>query len=164
MRVTKLLSPSFSLACALFVGAVAWVTTTAPASADEAFLPPSPHIDQPLYQPNRAGVEHYVQDNLQRLIEGQTWTWGGNHYEAVRLHRIDRAGVVRAKQANRDFSAPLRGWTIVQLHVKVNGQLKAARVEVNSSYVWQPGGWRWEQVLLYLGNGDSWDFASRRVR
>ena len=130
----------------------------------EEFQPPSPSVDQPLYQPTRTGMLHFTQDRLEKLIAGQSWTWMGTEFEAVRLHRIQEYTITRERQANRDFSAPLRGWAVATLHVKVNGRVTAARVEVNASYVWQPGGWAWEQVLLYLGNGDSYDFVSGKVR
>lgn len=130
----------------------------------EDFQPPSPNVDRPLYQPSRAGLEHFLQDNVQKLTAGQSWTYMGNEFEVIRLHRIQKAEVTKDRQANRDFAAPHRGWGVVHLHVKVNGQIKAARTEVNASYVWQPGGWAFEQVLLYLGNGDAYDFVSGKIR
>ena len=130
----------------------------------EEFQPPSPDVDKPLYQPSRAGLEHYLQDNLQKLVAGQSWTYMGNEFQTVRLHRIQKAEVTSDRQQNRDYAAPHRGWAVVHLHVKVNGQIKAARTEVNASYVWQPGGWAFEQVLIYLGNGDSYDFVSGKIR
>lgn len=142
----------------------AFLSTGARVVAAEEFQPPSPAVDRPLYQPSTNGLTHFTQDRLEKLIAGQSWTWMGTEFEAVRLHRIHDVGVTRDRQANRDYSAPLRGWVIATLHVKVNGQVKAARVEANASYVWQPGGWAWEQVLLYLGNGDSYDFVSGKVR
>jgi hypothetical protein len=150
---------------ALVTGLSAGVLSTGaqPVVAEE-FQPPSPAVDQPLYQPSPNGMTHFTQDRLEKLVAGQSWTWMGTEFEAVRLHGIRDVGVTRDRQANRDYSAPLRGWVVATLHVKVNGRVKAARVECNASYVWQPGGWAWEQVLLYLGNGDSYDFVSGKVR
>jgi len=130
----------------------------------EEFQPPSPNADRPLYQPTRAGFEHFLQDDLQKLIAGQSWSWQGYEFQAVRLHRIQKAEVIADRQANRDYASPHRGWAVVHLHVKVNGRVTAARTEVNASYVWQPGGWAFEQVLLYLGNGDAYDFVSGKIR
>ena len=68
-----------------------------------------------------------------------------------------------AEQANRDYDAPVRGWAVAWVHVRVDGRLKRARVTANTSYRWQPAGWEWEQVLLYLGGDDFWDFVTRQA-
>jgi hypothetical protein len=151
------------LALATFVLAAFGFTGAASVGAED-FQPPSPNVDRPLYQPTRAGLDHFMQDNLQKLVACQSWTWMGHEFQAVRLHRVQRSDVNRDRQANRDFASPHRGWAVVHLHVKVDGQVKAARTEVNCSYVWQPGGWAFEQVLLYLGNGDAYDFVSGKIR
>ena len=89
---------------------------------------------------------------------------GRQPHHARRLHRIHKASATKARQANRDYSAGVRGWAVATIHVKVDGRVTAGRIECNASYVWQPAGWAWEQVLLYLGNGDSYDFVAGEVR
>ena len=71
--------------------------------------------------------------------------------------------ITRSSQQNRDYGAPLRGWFTAVVHVRVDGMIKSGRVEGNVAYVWQPGGWGWEQVLLFLGNGTSGDFATKKM-
>lgn len=143
---------------------LALILTPALAIAAEDFVPPAPHVDKPLYAASRAGLEHFAQDELSKLIGGQEWDWNGHAFAVERVHRVKQSWVTRAKQANRDYSAPVRGWLVAEIHVRVDGQLLTGRIEANASYLWHPAGWAWEQVLLELGRGDSWDFVTRTVR
>jgi hypothetical protein len=145
----------------LIVPALAAVLVASLAVARDT--PAAPHASQALYAPSRDGLQHFLEDELERLVRGQAWEWDGRRYEVVRLHKIAEAKPTRAAQANRDYDAPVRGWAVAIVHVRVDGHLERARITVNTSYAWQPAGWQWEQVLLYLGDVERYDFVARKV-
>lgn len=156
--------PAFSLPVRqlLPLAAVLLGLASVPAVAGE-MQPPAVQVDRPLYQANASGLQKFVEDDLAKLVVGQKWSWRGQEFEVVRLHRIDFSRLTQAPQANRDYGAPVRGMAVAIIHVKVDGRLRRARIEANASYVWQPAGWAWEQALLYLGGVDSWDFVTRQT-
>ena len=120
-------------------------------------------VDQPLYTHSETGFDHFVQDQLPGLVEGQTWEWRGQRYEVVRLHRVAQTELSRPRRASRNRDPGTRGWTIAIVHVLVDGELKRGRVEATAGYAWEPGGWIWEGALLYLGVGSSYDFVRGMV-
>jgi hypothetical protein len=132
----------------------------APSSAAPAASP-----ERPEYPPSVEGFQHFVQDTLPLLVEGRGWEWKGHRFEGQRVHRIARAAVERLEAPpSRDHGTGLRGWTVSVLHVEVDGRLQRAKVAGNASYAADGAGWRWTEVLLYLGVGDSFDFVSGEIR
>ena len=132
-------------------------------SAQAGPNPVPPHVDRPLYTHDETGFEHFVQDQMPGLVAGQVWEWRGKRFEVVRLHRISEAKVVRPRKASRNREPGQRGWTVAIVHVRVDGKLMHGRVEATAGYAWEPGGWIWEQALLYLGGANSYDFVARKV-
>jgi hypothetical protein len=123
-------------------------------------LPGVPDAARPQYSFTIGGFRHFIADELPPLVEGEAFTWDGHRYEVVKLHSVTREDVSRWNPAHRDDAVPVRGRVVAVIHVKVDGRLERARIEGLADYVTIPEGWRWHQVLLYLGRNQSYDFVS----
>ena len=123
-------------------------------------LPGVPDAARPSYSHVREGFIHFVADELPPLVEGETFTWDGKRFEVVKLHSIMKYDIARWNPAHRDDAVPMRGRVVAAIHVKVDGRLMRARIEGLADYVTLPEGWRWHQVLLYLGTNKSYDFVT----
>lgn len=145
------------------LAAAAVALLVAPAAPPSARAGEGQRVQRPLYAATAAGFEHFVQDQLPGLVAGQRWTWRGDDYEIVRLHRVTRAELVNERRRDRDYDPGTRGWVVATVHVKVNGTLRRARIVGNAGHSPDPAGWHWQEVLLYLGVGDHWDCVSREV-
>ena len=145
-----LLRPALALLLAL----------AASASAARPRLPGVPDAARPHYSFSEGGFKHFVADQLPLLVEGEAFTSEGKRYEVVRLHSVTRHDISRWNPAHRNDAVPVRGRVVATVHVKVDGQLKRARIEGLADYVTLPDGWRWSQVLLYLGTNESYDFVT----
>lgn len=124
-----------------------------------------PPVDQALYPPTQGGFEHFVQDTLGALIASRAWTWDGRDFDGRRLHAVPRVRVEQVPvKIGRGYGSAMRGYVIAVVHVAIDGRLHRARVIGNAGYDADPSGWRWEQVLLHLGGGEQYDFASGEIR
>ena len=132
----------------------------ASASVARPRLPGVPDAARPHYSFSDGGFKHFVADQLPLLVEGEAFTSGGKRFEVVRLHSVIRHDLSRWNPAHRNDAVPVRGRVVAVVHVKVDGQLKRARIEGLADYVTLPDGWRWNQVLLYLGANESYDFVT----
>lgn len=146
----------------MLVLALAALAPAASASPEVARprLPGVPDAARPQYSHTEAGFRHFVADRLPELVQGEAFTWDGKRYEVTRLHSVVRHDVSRWNPAHRNAAVPLRGRVVAIVHVKVDGRLQRARIEGLADYVMMPEGWRWSQVLLYLGTNKSYDFVS----
>ena len=142
----------FGLGLALLAGPVALAERPAP-----------PAVDRPLYAATVLGFQHFAQDQLPKLIQGQAWDWNGAHFEATRLHSIKKSELVRPRQAHKDYDSAVRGWMVAVIHVKLDGRVRSGRVVATAGYAPDPAGWYSDEVLLFLGNGDSYDFVTGEV-
>jgi hypothetical protein len=122
--------------------------------------PGVPDAARPHYSFTEGGFKHFVADELPPLVEGEAFTWDGKRYEVVELHSVTRHDVSRWNPAHRNDAVPLRARVVAVVHVKIDGELRRARIEGLADYVTLPEGWRWHQVLLYLGANQSYDFVS----
>lgn len=132
----------------------------ASASVAKPRLPGVPDAARPHYSFSEGGFKHFVADQLPLLVEGEAFTSAGKRFEVVRLHSVIRHDLSRWNPAHRNDAVPVRGRVVAAVHVKVDGQLKRARIEGLADYVTLPDGWRWSQVLLYLGTNESYDFVT----
>ena len=147
---------TLSIACLV----VALATVAVPPAAAQQRLPGVPDAARPHYSHSIDGFKHFVADELPPLVEGETFTWAGKRYEVVRLHQVVRQEVSRWTPAHRNEAVPHRARVVAVIHVKVDGRLTRARIEGVADYVTLPEGWRWNQVLLYLGTNESYDFVN----
>lgn len=126
-------------------------------------LPGVPDAARPHYSHSIQGFRHFVADELPPLVEGDAFTADGKRYEVVKLHSVVRQEVSRWTPAHRNDAVPHRARVVAIVHVKVDGRLVRARIEGLADYVTLPEGWRWHQVLLYLGRNASYDFVTGDV-
>ena len=123
-------------------------------------LPGVPDATRAHYSFSEGGFKHFVADELPVLVEGEGFTWEGKRFEVVKLHSVVRHDLARWNPAHRNDAVPLRGRVVAVVHVMVDGKLQRARIEGVADYVTLPDGWRWHQVLLYLGRNASYDFVT----
>lgn len=147
-----------------FLLAVLALSGLAVSAAAHQRLPGVPDAARPRYSHTMAGFQHFVADELPRLVEGEAFTWEGRRYEVVKLRSVTRHVANRWNPAHRDEAVPHRGRVEAILHVKIDGKLMRARIEGTADYVTLPDGWRWREVLLYLGGNESYDFVTGETR
>jgi hypothetical protein len=123
-------------------------------------IPGVPDAARAQYSFTDAGFKHFVADRLPELVEGEGFTWSGQRFEVVKLHSIVKHDLARWNPAHRNDAVPMRGRVVAVVHVLVDGKLKRARIEGLADWVSVPDGWRWHQVLLYLGTNQSYDFVT----
>lgn len=114
--------------------------------------------------PTKEAFASFVTDELPNLVEGQEFDWRGSHYRITKVHSILKTQVQRTRRTDIDGDVPYIGWAWAVLHLDVNGERMRVKVDCNAR--WEAGaeGWDWSKVLIYLGDNDSYDFVTKKVR